>query len=55
MIFSDNVASKIAAFQNTVLGVGTFEDFVLIKFALIELHFIEIIVDRSWDIHFTWR
>jgi len=38
-----------------ILGVGTRisprinEAFALIKFALNKLHFIEIIVDRSWD------
>jgi len=44
-----------------LLGVGTRisprinEDFALIKFALNELHTIEIIVDRSWDFEFTSR
>jgi len=44
-----------------LLGVGTKisprinEGFVLIKFTLNELHFIEIIVDRSWDFEFTSR
>jgi len=42
-----------------LLGVGTRispqinKDFGLIKFALNELHFIEIIVDRSWHFEFT--
>jgi len=31
------------------------EDFMLIKFALNELHSIEIIIDRSWDFEFTLR
>jgi len=31
------------------------KDFALIKFALNELHSIEIIVERSWDFEFTPR
>jgi len=44
-----------------LLGVGTRissrinEDFPLLKFALNKLHFIEIIVDKSWDVEFTSR
>jgi len=44
-----------------ILGVGTRisprinEDSALIKFALNELHFIEIIADRSWDFELTSR
>jgi len=44
-----------------LLGVGTRisprinEDFALIKFALNELHSIEITVDMSWDFEFTSR
>jgi len=44
-----------------LLGVGIRisprinEDLALIKFALNELHFIEIIEDRSWDFEFTLR
>jgi len=44
-----------------ILGVGTRispqinKDFALIKFALSELHFIEIIALRSWDFELTSR
>ena len=44
-----------------LLGVGTKisprinEDFALIKFALNELHSVEVIVDRSWNFEFTSR
>jgi len=44
-----------------ILGAGTRispkinEDLALIKFALSELHFIEIIADRSWDFELTLR
>jgi len=31
------------------------EDFVLIKFALNKLHFIELMIDRSWDFELTLR
>jgi len=44
-----------------LLGVGTRispqikNDFTLIRFTLNELHYIEIIEDRSWDFEFTSR
>jgi len=31
------------------------EDFALIKFALNKLHFIELMIDRSWDFELTLR